>query len=123
MEGRTRCAKCSKRGKPCINISWEHLNATKESLQSELSKLMDEQEALQFKISRKRKLLEQALDKSRKKASCLLDELDAEVVAEQQQAVAESCPPDPISTSDFLFGVDWSSVDLDGILEVPAGNS
>ena len=36
-DSRLKCAECTRRGKPCVSLSWESLNATRDNLREELA--------------------------------------------------------------------------------------
>lgn len=80
MEGSTRlkCAECRKQNNPCVNLSWESLDRTREEYRK---KVEDDEHLLtevMARLLRNRKILQQADERARRKAECLASELDAE---------------------------------------------
>ena len=69
-----KCAECTRRGKPCVSVSWNSLDSTRDRFCEEISSDEAKRDALieksvalaaelaemQSRISRKRKVLEQA---------------------------------------------------------------
>lgn len=108
MEGasRLRCAECVRIGRPCVNLSWESLDRTREEYQK---KIDDDEELLAqvlARLMRNKKILRQADERARKKATCLSSEL------EESGALAEvdNCP-----AADATVGLSpavWSSLNF-----------
>ena len=80
-----KCSECIRRRKPCVSVSWESLDKTRDKLRSELSVEEAQREALltqlsemTARIARKRKVLEQAQQRVAKKFECLVDEMEAD---------------------------------------------
>ena len=92
MESRPKCDKCTRRGRPCVGVSWESLDRTRLSLRKEISKAMKEMSkandalaakhaelaALSSKVVRLQKTLDQADRRASQKADCLAAELGSD---------------------------------------------
>ena len=80
MEGSTRlkCAECRKQNKPCVNLSWSSLDKTREECRKKIEE--DEQllSEVMSRLLRNRKILQQADERAKRKAACLVSELDEE---------------------------------------------
>ncbi|KAI9877566.1 MAG: hypothetical protein M1823_007087, partial [Watsoniomyces obsoletus] len=79
------CAECTRRGRPCVSLSWESINATRDNLreekagdEAEVERLIDLLTEAKSRLTRKRVVLEQAEGRARKKLKCLVEELEAE---------------------------------------------
>ena len=72
---RLKCAECTKAGKPCVNMSWESLDRTRE----EYRKKVEEDETLLAtvvnRLMRNKKILKQAEERARHKALGLANEM------------------------------------------------
>lgn len=114
---RLRCSECVRLGRPCVNLSWESLDRTREEYQ----KKIDEDEELLAQVlarlMRNKKILKQAEQRASKKANCLMSELDSSGDLE----VAEDCP-----AAGSTVGVSpavWSSLNfLDEALGLPSSD-
>ena len=80
-----KCERCTRQKKPCVSSSWVTLDRDRDRLREDLVKdekeqdeLLDRLAELRARVSRKRKVLEQAEERSRKKLSCLVDEARSE---------------------------------------------
>ncbi|KAL9626126.1 MAG: hypothetical protein Q9204_007560 [Flavoplaca sp. TL-2023a] len=77
MEGRLKCSECVRQGKPCVNLSWMSLDKTRE----EYRKKIDDDEQLlaevMARLLRNKKILQQADDRAKRKADCLMAEMEA----------------------------------------------
>ena len=76
-----KCEACTRQKKPCVSSSWAALDRDRDRLREDLisdekkrEEMWNSMVELQARISRKRKVLEQAEERSRKKFSCLVDE-------------------------------------------------
>ena len=78
MESRLKCDKCTRRGRPCVAVSWESLDRTRLQLQKEISTANTELGALAAKIVRLQKTLDQADRRASQKADCLAAELGSD---------------------------------------------
>lgn len=103
---RLRCSECVRLGRPCVNLSWESLDRTREEYQ----KKIDEDEELLAQVlarlMRNKTILKQAESRAHKKANCLMSELDASGGLE----TSEDCP-----AADATVGVSpavWSSLNF-----------
>ena len=85
-----KCAKCTKAGKPCVNMSWLLLDKTCE----EYEKKVEEDETLLAtviaQLLRNKRILKQANNRARQKALCIANE----IVATRELDVAKEvdCP-------------------------------
>ena len=77
-----KCAECTRCGRPCESMSWSALDRTREKLKKNIEREEAEREALLTKltestarVSRKRKVLEQAEKREQKKFPCLVKEV------------------------------------------------
>jgi hypothetical protein len=73
-----KCAECTKIGKPCVNMSWESLDKTREEYQAKVDadeKLLAE---VISRLLRNKKILAQAKERARRKTLCLASELEME---------------------------------------------
>lgn len=75
---RLKCAECVKQGKPCVGLSWESLDRTRERLRREIDEHEDELAEILGKLMRKKKILRQADERARRKAECLAAEMEAD---------------------------------------------
>ncbi len=65
MPSRTACAECTRRGKACVNISWDSLDRTRDryrrEVQEDFDQLIEAQNRvaeITARLTRKRKILE-----------------------------------------------------------------
>ena len=80
-------------GKPCINISWQSLNRTREELSSKIAEDKKTLATVIIRLLRNKKILKKADAKARRKTQCLLSE-----VADQE--TLSDCP-----AADALIGL------------------
>lgn len=107
MEGTSslRCAECVRRGRKCVNLSWESLDKTREEYRK---KVEQDEEALAevlARLMRNKKILKQAEERAKRKALCLESEMEA-----SGQFEDEDCP-----AADATVGLSpavWSSIDF-----------
>jgi hypothetical protein len=120
---RLRCSECVRLGRPCVNLSWSSLDKTRE----EYAKKVEEDEALLAtvvaRLMRNKKILKQAEERAKKKALCLMSEMDAS--GELDADPSENCP-----AADATVGFSplmWSTMsmvnDFVGVVDVPAGET
>ena len=103
---RLKCSECVRSGRPCVNLSWQSLDKTREEYQ----KKVDEDEKLLAEVIarllRNKKILAQATERARKKMLCLADGLRDS--GEEVDAAAVDCP-----ATDALVGYSpamWSTL-------------
>lgn len=87
---RLKCSECVRRGRPCVNLSWESLDRTREEYQKKVDadeKLLAE---VISRLIRNKAILAQAKDRAHKKAECLANEL--EEAGEDVRAEEINCP-------------------------------
>ncbi|KAI4116200.1 MAG: hypothetical protein LQ341_007700, partial [Variospora aurantia] len=75
---RLKCAECVKQGKPCVGLTWESLDRTRERLRREIDEHEDELAEVMAKLMRKKKILRQADERAMRKAECLAAEMEAD---------------------------------------------
>ncbi len=82
MESHSKCAECTRRGRPCVGVTWESLDRVRDKLESEIlqaeegqARLLEEQSRLFAKLARLRKTLRQTQDRAKQKTLCLLKEM------------------------------------------------
>jgi len=75
MESHSKCAECTRRGRPCVGVTWESLDRVRDKLESEILQTEEEQARLFAKLSRLRKMLRQTQDRAKQKTLCLLKEM------------------------------------------------
>ena len=73
---RLKCSECVKAGKPCVGLSWESLDKTREKLRKEIDEHEDELAEVMAKLMRKKKILRQADERAKRKAECLAAEME-----------------------------------------------
>ena len=87
---RLKCAECTRKGKPCVNMSWESLDKTREEYKAKVDadeKLLAE---VMLRLLRNKKILEQANERARNKAMCLASEMETD--GEDVLAENINCP-------------------------------
>ncbi|GIZ36577.1 hypothetical protein CKM354_000004700 [Cercospora kikuchii] len=110
MEGsyRLRCAECVKRGRKCVNLSWESLDRTREEYRKKVEKDEEELAVILARLMRNKKILRQAEERARKKALCLQSEMEESGEFVEDEDV--DCP-----AADATVGLSpavWSSLDF-----------
>jgi hypothetical protein len=75
---RLKCAECVKQGKPCVGLTWESLDRTREKLRREIDEHEEELAEVMAKLMRKKKILRQADERAKRKAECLAAEMEAD---------------------------------------------
>lgn len=80
-----KCAHCTQKGRPCVAVSWESLDRTRNETESKIQSDEKEREILfsrlaelHARIERNRKILKQAEERAASKMECLRDEMEAE---------------------------------------------
>lgn len=72
---RLKCSECVRKGRPCVNMSWQSLDKTREEYQ----KKVDDDEKLlaevMVRLLRNKKILNHANERATKKMMCLAGEL------------------------------------------------
>ena len=138
-----KCANCVKRGKSCVNVSWEWLDKEREKraeeirldkeklkvaneqvvkMMAEVVRRQNEASRLLAKIDRSEKTLNRVHDKAKAKTKCLIDELDEEEQEERERKRkrGEAVSPEPLDFSSILGvsdgtnRVDWDAWDVPG---------
>ena len=120
---RLRCSECVKLGRPCVNLSWESLDRTREEYQRKVDEDEAELAKILTRLMRNKKILRQTENRAAKKALCLTNEMEA---SGELEAV-DNCPAanSGVAVSPAL----WSTINyLDeavaGLLDpVPSGTA
>ena len=116
MEGYKKCAECTRRGKPCVGVSWDSLDRVRAKLESDIqnaeseqNRLLSEQTRVASKLNRLRKELHLAKDRARLKTLCLVQELSddeeavenppTETLSQLFDSMPELWQSDPLSPS------------------------
>lgn len=87
-------------------MSWESLDRTREEYQKKVDADEEELATIMARLLRNKKILRQAEDRSKRKAECLMSEMDAAGELEEN----ENCP-----AADACVGLSpavWSSLDF-----------
>ena len=92
MEGssRLKCSECVRQGRPCVNLSWASLDRTREEYRKKVEADEEELQRVLSRLLRNKKILRQAEERAKKKAQCLMSELD--VNGELEAASSDDCP-------------------------------
>lgn len=85
---RLRCFECVRLGRPCVNLSWESLDRTREEYQRKVDEDEAELATIISRLMRNKKILRQAENRAQKKAECLTNEMEASGELE----VPDDCP-------------------------------
>lgn len=90
IAGGLKYSECTRLGRPCVNLSWESLDRTRE----EYTKKVEADEALLtevvLRLMRNKKILKQAEERAKRKAICLLNEMRE--AGEEVDATVLDCP-------------------------------
>ncbi len=100
---RLKCSECVRAGKPCVNMSWQSLDRTREELSSKVAEDEKVLATVITRLLRNKKILKEIDLKARRKTQCLLSEVDAE-----EDSDLLNCP-----AADALVGLSpaiWSSM-------------
>ncbi len=103
MENHPKCAECVRRGRPCVSVSWESLDRTRDKLESDLSVAEEELARALARVACLRKTLKHTKDKVAEKALCLAREL-----ADDNDGV--SGDEDDPGPSNLLFSNFWDGL-------------
>ena len=98
---RLKCSECVRAGKPCVNMSWQSLDRTREELSSKIAEDEKTLATVITRLLRNKKILKEADAKARRKTQCLLSEVAG-------QEAPSDCP-----AADALIGLSpavWSSM-------------
>jgi len=110
MAGRLKCSECTRIGRPCVNMSWESLDRTRE----EYAKKVEVDEALLaevvLRLMRNKKILKQAEERAKKKAICLSNEMREAGEEVDATAINFDCPAASIGIA--LSPTVWSTLGM-----------
>jgi hypothetical protein len=113
---RLKCAECVRLARPCVNLSWESLDKTRE----EYAKKVEEDEALLatvlLRLMRNKKILKQAEERAKRKAQCLASEMTEAGELDDPQVI--DCPLTDVDVS--FSPMVWSTM---GMLEDATGGA
>jgi hypothetical protein len=110
---RLKCAECVKQNKPCVNLSWESLDKTREEYRKKVEEDEEELSRVMARLLRHKKILQQAEERAKKKAECLFAEMDVSGELDG----AEDCPA--ASATVGLSPLVWESLgNIDSMLGV-----
>ena len=87
---RLKCSECVRVGRPCVNLSWESLNKTREEYENKVEENEKILAETTSRLLRNKKILAQAKKRATKKAECLANKLEGE--GEDVWAEEISCP-------------------------------
>jgi hypothetical protein len=110
MPGGLKCSECTRIGRPCVNMSWESLDRTRD----EYSKKVEADEVLLaevvLRLLRNKKILKQAEERAKKKTICLSNEMRE--AGEEVDATAPNfdCPAASIGVA--LSPTIWSTLGM-----------
>ena len=103
---RSKCAECTRRGRPCVGLTLGSLESARSKTESELSEALDEQlPKLLAKIARLRKVLKQSENQIDAKAKCLAEEL-----VDDNDGTEDEIPPDSNNPLESLPPSFWDSI-------------
>jgi hypothetical protein len=103
-----KCSECTRRGKPCVNLSWLSLDKTREEYQKKVDEDEKELARVLARLMRNKAILRQANERATKKMQCLAEGLRDE--GEAVDAEASDCP-----AADALVGFSpalWSTMNM-----------
>lgn len=103
---RLRCSECVRLGRPCVNLSWESLDRTREEYQRKIDEDEEELAKLLTRLMRNKKILRQAENRAQKKAQCLTNEMEAT----GELDVLEDCPA--ANSGVAVSPAVWSSINF-----------
>ena len=75
MKNHPKCAECVRRGRLCVNASWENLDQTRDKLESDIIVIEDELARALIKLARLKKTLKYIKSKTAEKFACLAQKL------------------------------------------------
>ncbi|KAI9744039.1 MAG: hypothetical protein M1835_002825, partial [Candelina submexicana] len=71
------CAECTRRGRPCVNLSWASLDKTRSEYQEKVIQAEREVAQAMAKLVRLKTVLRQAEERAKQKTICLIEEMEA----------------------------------------------
>lgn len=106
---RLKCSECTRLGRPCVNLSWQSLDKTREEYKK---KIEDDEKLLMdvmARLMRNKKILKQAEDRAAKKLECLANEMrESGEEVDAEDPLSLDCPG-----ADALVGLSpavWSTL-------------
>ena len=75
MKNHPKCAECVRRGRPCVDASWESLDRARDKLKSDITVTEDELARALIKLTRLKKTLKYIKSKIAEKSACLAQKL------------------------------------------------
>lgn len=79
---RLHCSDCVRLGRPCVDLSWEHLNHTRKECQAMIDEDQKELARIFARLTRNLDTLHQAEYCAHQKTECLAKELEASGILE-----------------------------------------
>lgn len=83
LSGESKCAECTRRGRPCVRTSWAALDESRDKLSNEIvedekkrEELIAQLAQVQARIDRNRLVRAQAEKRSKEKMECLMREME-----------------------------------------------
>lgn len=119
---RLKCSECVRQNKPCVNLSWESLDRTREEYQKKIDEDEEELAKIMARLLRNKKILRQAEERAKKKAQCLMSEMDT---AGELEGV-EDCPAADAGyglTPLLLESINNMDQSIDGLFTPPVAGS
>ena len=99
---KSKCAACTRRGKPCVSVPWENLDRTRDELEHKIDQESARQSELLLqlqescaRLDRFRKVLRQAEERAKAKTICLLEEIGQEdvIISDEERRIHEEAAP------------------------------
>jgi hypothetical protein len=103
---RLRCSECVRLGRPCVNLSWDSLDRTREEYQRKVDEDEAELSVILARLMRNKKILRQAEHRAERKALCLSNEMEATGELES----VDNCPAADAGTS--VSPAVWSTINF-----------
>ncbi len=87
-----KCSECTRRGKPCVNLSWSSLDKTRDEYEKKVAATESLLAEVISRLLREKKILAQANERAKKKLLCDTDE--ARQAGEEVDSTVEfpDCP-------------------------------
>jgi hypothetical protein len=79
---RLKCSECVRQNKPCVNISWDSLDRTREDYQRKVDEDEVELAKITARLVKNKRILRQAEERAKKNAECLMEMLEMNATGE-----------------------------------------
>ena len=114
-EARLKCVECTRRGRPCVDMSWESVDRSREKAKLEVKSeeqtvfaLVRRLSEAQARLARKRRILEQAQQRSTEQMHCLVREMEAGGEDLTRRSIPDALEATAIEAELFPEGLpDW----------------